>query len=78
MKKEIPVLTAEVEKTYAEIWNPRDVVFKDILLQRPKYVGQAAVLGWAGPFLGKAIGVDGKSLGMEGRNPGCASTLPLT
>ncbi|XP_041526796.1 uncharacterized protein C20orf96 homolog isoform X2 [Microtus oregoni] len=36
MKKEIPILTAEVGKMYAEICNPRDVVFKDILLQRPK------------------------------------------
>ncbi|XP_050007292.1 uncharacterized protein C20orf96 homolog isoform X2 [Alexandromys fortis] len=43
MKKEIPVLTAEVEKMYAEIWNPRDVVFKDILLQRPKCTPDMAV-----------------------------------
>ncbi|XP_075818623.1 uncharacterized protein C20orf96 homolog isoform X2 [Microtus pennsylvanicus] len=43
MKKEIPILTAEVEKMYAEIWNPRDVVFKDILLQRPKCTPDMAV-----------------------------------
>ncbi|XP_026643018.1 uncharacterized protein C20orf96 homolog isoform X2 [Microtus ochrogaster] len=43
MKKEIPILTAEVGKMYAEIWNPRDVVFKDILLQRPKCTPDMAV-----------------------------------
>lgn len=43
LKKEIPVLTAEVEKMYAEIWNPREVVFKDILLQRPKCTPDMAV-----------------------------------
>uniref|UniRef100_A0A8C2LI58 RIKEN cDNA 6820408C15 gene n=1 Tax=Cricetulus griseus TaxID=10029 RepID=A0A8C2LI58_CRIGR len=36
MKEEIPILTAEVQKMYAEICDPREVVFKDILLRRPK------------------------------------------
>ncbi|CAH6777095.1 6820408C15Rik [Phodopus roborovskii] len=36
LKEEIPILVAEVEQMYAEVWNPREVVFKDVLLQRPK------------------------------------------
>ncbi|CAO2578313.1 Uncharacterized protein C20orf96 [Lemmus lemmus] len=43
LKKEIPVLTAEVGKVYAEIWNARKVVFQDILLQRPKCTPDMAV-----------------------------------
>nr|XP_048301558.1 uncharacterized protein C20orf96 homolog isoform X2 [Myodes glareolus] len=43
LKKEISILTAEVEKVYAEIWNPREVVFKDVLLQRPKCTPDMAV-----------------------------------
>ncbi|KAL6056954.1 hypothetical protein STEG23_010814, partial [Scotinomys teguina] len=36
MKEEIPVIIAEVEQMYAGVWDPREVVFKDILLKRPK------------------------------------------
>ncbi|XP_012980677.1 uncharacterized protein C20orf96 homolog isoform X2 [Mesocricetus auratus] len=43
LKEEIPVLLAEVEQMYAEVWDPREVVFKDILLQRPKCTPDMAV-----------------------------------
>ncbi|XP_059117611.1 uncharacterized protein C20orf96 homolog isoform X2 [Peromyscus eremicus] len=36
LKEEIPVLISEVEQMYAGVWDPRQVVFKDVLLQRPK------------------------------------------
>ncbi|XP_037061193.1 uncharacterized protein C20orf96 homolog isoform X3 [Peromyscus leucopus] len=36
LKEEIPVLISEVEQMYAGVWDPREVVFKDVLLQRPK------------------------------------------
>lgn len=45
LKEEIPVLISEVEQMYAGVWDPREVVFKDVLLHRPKYVVSAAVLG---------------------------------
>lgn len=45
LKEEIPILLSEVEHMYAEVWNPREAVFKDVLLQRPKYVVLAAMLG---------------------------------
>lgn len=45
LKEEIPILLSEVEQMYAEIWNPREAVFKDVLLQRPKYVVLAVMLG---------------------------------
>lgn len=45
LKKEIPALIEEVEQMSAEVWNPREVVFKDILLKRPKYVVPAVMLG---------------------------------
>lgn len=45
LKEEIPILLSEVEHMYAEVWNPREAVFKDVLLQRPKYVVSAAMLG---------------------------------
>jgi hypothetical protein len=38
MKEEIPILLSEVEQMCAELWNPREAVYKDVLLQRPKYV----------------------------------------
>ncbi|KAL1786564.1 hypothetical protein HispidOSU_021564 [Sigmodon hispidus] len=43
LKEEIPVLIAEVEQMYAEVWDPREVVFKDILLHRPKCTPDMAV-----------------------------------
>ncbi|XP_051000771.1 uncharacterized protein C20orf96 homolog [Acomys russatus] len=36
LRKEMPALEEEVEQMCAEVSNPREVVFKDILLQRPK------------------------------------------
>ncbi|XP_036042283.1 uncharacterized protein C20orf96 homolog isoform X6 [Onychomys torridus] len=43
LKKEIPVLISEVEQMYAGVWDPREVVFKDVLLQRPKCTPDMAV-----------------------------------
>lgn len=43
LKEEIPILISEVEQMYAEIWNPREAVFKDVLLQRPKCTPDMAV-----------------------------------
>ncbi|XP_031228140.1 uncharacterized protein C20orf96 homolog isoform X2 [Mastomys coucha] len=43
LKEEIPILLSEVEQMYAEIWNPREAVFKDVLLQRPKCTPDMAV-----------------------------------
>lgn len=43
LKEEIPMLISEVEQMYAEIWNPREAVFKDVLLQRPKCTPDMAV-----------------------------------
>ncbi|XP_076786099.1 uncharacterized protein C20orf96 homolog [Arvicanthis niloticus] len=43
LKEEIPILLSEVEHMYAEVWNPREAVFKDVLLQRPKCTPDMAV-----------------------------------
>ncbi|XP_060239057.1 uncharacterized protein C20orf96 homolog isoform X2 [Meriones unguiculatus] len=43
LKKDIPVLIAEVEQIYAKLWNPREVIFQDVLLQRPKCTPDMAV-----------------------------------
>ncbi|GAB1287046.1 hypothetical protein APTSU1_000227600 [Apodemus speciosus] len=36
LKEEIPILLSEVEQMSADVWSPREAVFKDVLLQRPK------------------------------------------
>ncbi|XP_055473987.1 uncharacterized protein C20orf96 homolog isoform X1 [Psammomys obesus] len=43
LKKDIPALIAEVEQMYAKLWNPREVIFQDVLLQRPKCTPDMAV-----------------------------------
>uniref|UniRef100_A0A8C6G888 RIKEN cDNA 6820408C15 gene n=1 Tax=Mus spicilegus TaxID=10103 RepID=A0A8C6G888_MUSSI len=43
MKEEIPILLSEVEQMCAELWNPREAVYKDVLLQRPKCTPDMAV-----------------------------------
>lgn len=35
-KRQIPALRTEVRALQAEMWNPREIVFEDILLRRPK------------------------------------------
>ncbi|KAK2109765.1 hypothetical protein P7K49_009511 [Saguinus oedipus] len=37
-EENVPVLRAEVEELRAQIQEPREVVFEDVLLRRPKYV----------------------------------------
>lgn len=37
-EEEIPTLRAEVQQLQAQIQEPREAVFADVLLQRPKYV----------------------------------------
>lgn len=43
MKEEVSVLKADVEQLYDKIADPRAVVFKDVLLQRPKCTPDMAV-----------------------------------
>ncbi|XP_021049703.1 uncharacterized protein C20orf96 homolog isoform X1 [Mus pahari] len=43
MKEEIPILLSEVEQMYAELWSPREAIYKDVLLQRPKCTPDMAV-----------------------------------
>ncbi|XP_058142831.1 uncharacterized protein C20orf96 homolog isoform X1 [Dasypus novemcinctus] len=38
-QEEIPILKAEVEELQAQLLKPREIIFKDVLLQRPKYQG---------------------------------------
>ncbi|XP_029330549.1 uncharacterized protein C20orf96 homolog isoform X2 [Mus caroli] len=68
MKEEIPILLSEVEQMCAELWNPREAVYKDVLLQRPKFLcpkGRVSFLSkltWpAFPRInGSVVGPDGK------------------
>ena len=47
-EQEIPKLRAEVGQLQVQIQDPREVVFADVLLRRPKYVISAAVLALPG------------------------------
>uniref|UniRef100_A0A2K6EHE6 Chromosome 20 open reading frame 96 n=1 Tax=Propithecus coquereli TaxID=379532 RepID=A0A2K6EHE6_PROCO len=35
-EEEVPILRAEVEELQAQVWEPREIVFEDVLLRRPK------------------------------------------
>ena len=37
-EEEIPLLRAQMEQLQFQIWEPREIVFADVLLRRSKYV----------------------------------------
>lgn len=80
------MLKAEVEQLQVQIQEPREVVFADVLLRRPKYVIFLQLLlklaiFWAprgALLLGKQPAVKGRMLYREGGFLGVALALPLT
>ncbi|XP_070104111.1 uncharacterized protein C20orf96 homolog isoform X2 [Equus przewalskii] len=72
-EEEIPILRAEVQQLQVQLQEPRDIIFADVLLRRPKYViflqlplKLAALQARRGsPFSGKAACVEGRTLDRE-------------
>ncbi|XP_034861977.1 uncharacterized protein C20orf96 homolog isoform X4 [Mirounga leonina] len=70
-EEEIPILKAEVEQLQVQVQEPREIIFADVLLRRPKYV-----ICFGSCFLNPPCCVLEETLCSQGRQPGGEGRTP--